>query len=78
KDRVADEIGLPMRKPFFHVSGMVPAERGCIALVWPLAVHPTNKNEVIVWDLAFDPSELFALDADTIRSRMFSKADALP
>jgi exodeoxyribonuclease-1 len=78
KDRVADEIALSMRKPFFHVSGMVPAERGCIALVWPLAVHPTNKNEVIVWDLAFDPSELFTLDADTIRSRMFSKADALP
>jgi exodeoxyribonuclease-1 len=78
KDRVADEVGFPERRPFLHVSGMFPAERGCIALMWPLAVHPTNKNEMIVWDLAFDPSELLTLDADTIRLRMFSKTDALP
>jgi exodeoxyribonuclease-1 len=78
KDRVADEVGFPERRPFLHVSGMFPAERGCIALMWPLAVHPTNKNEMIVWDLAFDPSELLTLDADTNRLRMFSKTDALP
>jgi exodeoxyribonuclease I len=78
KDRVAAEIGLPMARPFLHVSGMFPAERGCLALMWPLAAHPTNKNEVIVWDLAHDPSELSALDADAIRTRMFSKAEDLP
>jgi exodeoxyribonuclease-1 len=47
---------------------MFPAERGCLALVWPLATHPTNKNEVIVWDCAYDPRELYTLDADTIRT----------
>ncbi len=82
KDRVATEIGLHFspeaRKPFLHVSGMFPAERGCLALMWPLAVHPTNKNEIIAWDLSCDPSELFTLNADSIRLRMFSKADALP
>lgn len=82
KDRVATEIGLHFsleaRKPFLHVSGMFPAERGCLALMWPLATHPTNKNEIIAWDLTFDPTELFSLDADTVRTRMFSKADALP
>lgn len=78
KDKVAAEIGLPLRRPFLHITGMIPAERGCIAVVWPLAVHPTNKNEVIVWDLAADPTELASLDAETIRMRMFSKADALP
>lgn len=78
KDKVAAEIGLPLRRPFLHITGMIPAERGCIAAVWPLAVHPTNKNEVIVWDLAADPAELAGLDAETIRMRMFSKADALP
>jgi exodeoxyribonuclease-1 len=57
---------------------MYPAERGCIALVWPLAPHPTNKNEVIVWDLAEDPSVLRDLDVATLRQRMFSRADALP
>jgi exodeoxyribonuclease-1 len=76
KEAVWAEIG--MRRPFLHVSGMYGPDRGCLALVWPLAVHPTNKNELIVWDLAHDPAELLALDADTLRLRMFSKADALP
>ena len=78
KDKVAAEIGLPLRRPFLHITGMFPVERGCIGVVWPLAVHPTNKNEIIVWDLAADPTELASLDAETIRLRMFSKADALP
>ena len=36
-----------------------------MAVVWPLAPHPTNKNELIVWDLAHDPAELATLDAAT-------------
>ncbi len=65
-------------RPFLHVSGMYGAERGCIALVWPLAPHPFNKNEVIVWDLSADPDELFTLGVDAIRERMFAKAQDLP
>jgi len=82
KDRVADEIGMhlapALRAPFLHVSGMFPTEHGCIALVWPLATHPTNKNEIIVWDCRYDPSELHTLDPDTIRTRMFSRSADLP
>ena len=76
KDDVIKEMGVG--KPFLHISGMYGIERGGMALVWPLAPHPTNKNEVIVWDLAHDPTELFDLDVDTIRLRMFSKAETLP
>ena len=82
KDKVASEMGLHLapaaRAPFLHVSGMFPTERGCLALVWPLALHPTNKNEVLVWDCRHDPAELFGLDADTIRQRMFSRSADLP
>jgi exodeoxyribonuclease-1 len=82
KDRVASELGLPAvretAKPFLHVSGMFPAERGCLAVMWPLASHPTNKNELLAWDLAHDPSELRDLDADTARLRMFTRAAELP
>ena len=82
KDRVATEMGMhlspAMRQPFLHVSGMFPAERGCIGLVYPLATHPTNKNEVLVWDCSYDPAELFGLDADTIRLRMFTRSADLP
>lgn len=77
KDRVAAEMGLPMRKPFLHISGMFPTERGCLTLVCPLAQHPTNKNEVIVWDCRYDPAQLAGLDAPTIRARMFTKTEDL-
>lgn len=78
KDKVAAEIGLPVAKPFLHVSGMFPVAHGCLAVMWPLGMHPTNKNEVIAWDLRNDPSELAGLDAATVRERMFTRADALP
>jgi exodeoxyribonuclease-1 len=76
KNAVWAEIGVG--KPFLHVSGMYGVERGCLAVVWPLAPHPTNKNELIVWDLAHDPSELFTLNAAAIRERMFTRQDDLP
>jgi exodeoxyribonuclease I len=78
KDAVLDEIGRGGPKPFLHISGMYPPERGCLAVVWPLAPHPSNKNEIIVWDLAFDPTELARLDADAIRLRMFTRQEELP
>ncbi len=76
KDAVAAEIGVG--RPFVHLSGMYPVERGCLAMVWPLAAHPSNRNELIVWDLAFDPAELARLDADTVRRRMFTRQSELP
>ncbi|ALT77398.1 exodeoxyribonuclease I [Paucibacter sp. KCTC 42545] len=76
KEAVWAEIGVG--KPFLHISGMYGVERGCLALVWPLAPHPTNKNELIVWDLAQDPAELLTLNAEQIRARMFVKQEDLP
>jgi exodeoxyribonuclease-1 len=78
KDNVAAEIGLPEQRPFLHISGMVPVENGCMYIAWPLAVHPTNKNEIIVWNLAHDPRELLGMNAKSIRLRMFTKAEDLP
>jgi exodeoxyribonuclease-1 len=76
KAAVLDEIG--HGKPFVHLSGMYPVERGCLALVWPLAQHPTNKNEIIVWDLAADPRELAGLDAETVKRRLYTRQADLP
>lgn len=82
KDRVAAELGFPATRqtarPFLHVSGMFPSERGCLAVMWPLATHPSNKNELLAWDLAHDPSELPLLDVATLRLRLFSKSADLP
>ena len=82
KVRVAAELGLPASRqtaqPFLHVSGMFSPERGCLAVMWPLATHPSNKNELLAWDLAHDPSELPLLDVATLRQRLFTKAADLP
>jgi len=82
KDRVAAELGLPttpqQAKPFLHVSGFFPPERGCLGLMWPLASHPTNRNELLAWDLAHDPAELATLNAAEVRARMFVRQEDLP
>jgi exodeoxyribonuclease-1 len=65
-------------RPVLHVSGRYPVDRGCMAIVWPFASHPLNRNEVIVWDLAHDPAELMALDAASIRARLFVRREELP
>jgi exodeoxyribonuclease I len=76
KHEVVAEMGVG--RPFLHFSSRYPAERGCMALVWPMAPHPQRKNEVIVWDLSEDPSVLFDLNAAQVRERLFTRADALP
>ena len=82
KDRVAQELGLPTTQasaqPFLHVSGMFAPEQGCIAVLWPLASHPTNRNELIAWDLRHNPQAIASLSAADIRERLFTRADALP
>ena len=82
KDRVAQELRLPTTqqtaRPFLHVSGMFGTERGCLAVMWPLASHPTNKNELLAWDLAQDPSVLASLGADELRQRLFTRQADLP
>ena len=82
KDRVAQELRLPTdaqnAKPFLHVSGMFPAERGCLAVMWPLASHPTNKNVILAWDLAHDPAQLRNMSVDDLRLRLFTRSADLP
>jgi exodeoxyribonuclease-1 len=76
KHEVVREMGVG--QAFLHVSGMYGVERGCIAPVWPLAPHPSNRNELIVWDLAADPQLLLGLDAAQIRERLFARQEDLP
>jgi len=82
KDRVLAELGLPTTqanaKPFWHISGMFAPERGCLALMWPLAMHPGNKNELLAWDLSQDPTELASLNAAQIQQRLFTRSADLP
>jgi exodeoxyribonuclease I len=78
KQVVAERLNLQQRQPVLHVSAMYPAERGCIAMVMPLARHPDNPNGVIVYDLGEDPAPLLELDAQEIHARLFTAAADLP
>ena len=82
KDGALREMGLPATpehaRPFLHVTGMSSPARGCIGVMWPLATHPTNKNEVICWDLATDPSELAGISIEDLRLRLFTRQAELP
>jgi exodeoxyribonuclease I len=66
------------RTPVLHVSSRYPAERGCLAMVVPLAQHPTQPNKVIVYDLDADPAPLLALGVDEIADRVFTPRADLP
>ena len=82
KERVAQELRLPTTlsdaRPFLHISGRFGAARGCMALMAPLAMHPTNHNQLLAWDLLVDPGELADLKPDDIRARLFVGSADLP
>jgi exodeoxyribonuclease-1 len=78
KNTVKSLLNWQIFKPIIHVSNKIPAQRGCLAMMLPLAIHPTNPNGVICYDLANDPSELFELDVEDIRDRLFTPQRDLP
>lgn len=78
KQRAFELLDVARRTPVLHASSRYPASRGCLALVAPLAVHATQPNAVIVYDLDSDPAPLLELDADAITDRVFSARADLP
>lgn len=65
--------------PLIHISGMYSAAtKNCLAIVLPLCVHPTNANEIIVYDLSVDPAPLLTLSAEEIQQRLFVATEDLP
>jgi len=55
-----------------HVSGMFPASQGCISPIYPLMQHPSNKNEIICFDLRQDPELLLSLSAEDIEVNLYT------
>lgn len=77
KHAVAKQLKIGSLTPVFHVSSMFGAANHCCSIVLPLAMHPTNKNEVIAIDLRHDPSELLQMDHDERVLRQFSNKETL-
>ena len=78
KQRACELLDYAHRTPVLHVSSRYPAERACLAMIVPLAQHPTQPNKIIVYDLDVDPAPLLALDAGEIADRVFTPRMDLP
>ena len=77
KRAVGDLVDVLKMQPLVNVSAKIPAIRGCTTWIAPIAYHPTNKNEVICVNLQDDINPLIELDADEIRSRLYTKHSEL-
>ncbi|MBC8944599.1 MULTISPECIES: exodeoxyribonuclease I [Xenorhabdus] len=77
KQKISNQIDIPQMKPLVHVSGMFGTLRSNISLIAPLAWHPTNRNAVIMCDLAGDITPLLELSADELRERLYTRRNEL-
>jgi exodeoxyribonuclease-1 len=78
KKEVLKLIDLKEMTPILHTSGMYGSDHGNTRMVVPIASHPTNKNGIIVFDLAQDPQMLLELGANKLRERLYTPTAELP
>jgi exodeoxyribonuclease-1 len=60
-----------------HVSGMFPADQGCLAPIFPLLANPTNANEIICYNLRINPQVLLQLSAEDIQKKLYTRTSDL-
>jgi len=77
KTHVLQELDLVNPKMLLHVSGMYPSARGNLAIVWPVARHPTNNNGIVVYDLTYAPDALLSDDIEKLHELLFTKTEDL-
>ncbi len=77
KKSLGQQLNVRDRRPVVHVSAKYPARLGCIAVVLPLALHPVNRNGVIVYDLRTDPQPLLDLSVEEIRRKLYTRTEDL-
>lgn len=74
KARVLELLDWQNRTPIVHVSQRFPAERGCLAIVVPLALHPSQSGKVIVVDTCHDPLPLLLWSAERLAEALVAPA----
>lgn len=72
KSKAAELVNTYSDKVVLHISGMFPAHLGCISPIYPLMQHPSNKNEIICFDLRQDPKLLLSLSAEDIAVNLYT------
>jgi exodeoxyribonuclease-1 len=74
---LAEQLNVRSPQAVLHVSARYPARLGCIAAVLPLALHPHNRNGIIVYDLRADPAPLLDLSAEQVRQLLYTPSSEL-
>ena len=78
RHKLSTQLNVRNPQPVLHVSARYPARLGCIAAVLPLALHPHNRNGVIVYDLRVDPEPLLSMPVEQIRRLLYTPSAELP
>jgi exodeoxyribonuclease I len=74
KQRVAELINPSRAEIVLHVSGMFPAQQGCLAPIIPLLAHPSNANEIICYNLRFNPESLLKMTVQEIQQKLYTRS----
>ncbi len=77
KKAAQDLVDVFNMTPLVHVSSKIPASQGCTTWIAPMAFHHQNKNAVICFNLALDPTPLIELSVEEIRERLYTKRENL-
>lgn len=75
KQRVLTLLDWQKRTPLVHISQRFPASRGCLAIVVPLAFHPTQAGKVIVYDSHQDPTALLSESPERLAEMLVQSGD---
>lgn len=78
KNNILPMLNLALSQPLIHISSMYPASKGCMAVVMPILLDPSNANGVIVYDLSMDPVNWVEESVDGIKQRIFTANVDLP
>ncbi len=78
KNEVFGLLDIAHMKPLVHVSQRYPAHRGCLAIIVPLAAHPSQANAVIVADLGLDPTSWMHRSPEELAERLYTPRADLP
>lgn len=74
KTKVNTLISFDLKTPLIYTSGSISPNYACTTLVVPICPHPINNNAIICLDLRINPVDIFDLEADTIKERLYASA----
>ncbi len=78
KRQVQAQLDLSLHQPSLHISGMYGQQRGFLTLIGALAIHPTNKNSVLVFDLQQNPQAYVDHTVADLKTCLFAASQGLP